>query len=286
MGCICSNNKANNISIEYSIALKIPHGTKYMVIENDKIIVKDNINNWINLCFQNKKYSNYINYNDEHYDKIKSINGHCKGCIAWNKNEIVWLVHSVPKFMIHFKNYIIEPNNINDSELIYGQSFIFVSGIPIEKLDSILDHISIMKPYIDENYSNFSIDITETKNKKNNDINKLCLNKSIEHIAKSPKNNIDIFSNYIQPTCKGKLKCETWIRGHKCDNSNNIIDNKTIKYENISYNSSQDHSKYGCSDDTVYIGDLNRMKTQFHRGGGGFIIKNKKLAKCISSIME
>jgi hypothetical protein len=55
-------------------------------------------------------------------------------------------------------------------------------------------------------------------------------------------------------------------------------------YENITYKHTQDHSKYACNDEYVIIGDLNRMTTQFERGGGGILIKDKKLATQINKL--
>jgi len=188
--------------------------------------------------------------------------------------------------MIKIADKTIDKNktNINKSELIYGQSFIFISGISILKLSNILDQISIMKPFVDKKNSNSELPIIN--NEHIIKINKLILNESIQHIAKEPSYHIDIYSDYILPTYDGIWKCETWIRGNKCEDSLNIIDNKKIEFENVSYSNTQDHSKYACNDkDITFIGDLNRMKSQDKRGGGGFIIKNNKLTNAIRSIM-
>jgi hypothetical protein len=178
---------------------------------------------------------------------------------------------------------------INHSEQIYGQSFIFVSGIPLSQLPSILQQLAIMHPFIDTETSNYELPVL-TKDESNAlQISYLHLSEEpyISHISKSPKNHIDIFSNEIQPKYKGTWNCETWIRGHHCEPCENVKDNKTITYLDTHYSSSQDHSKYACNNDQyIYIGDLNRMTSQFHRGGGGFILKDAKLAGYLYWIMD
>ena len=121
-----------------------------------------------------------------------------------------------------------------------------------------------------------------------NQVNVIKISKNITHIAKSPKYEIDIYEDYILKNYNFNWNFETWIRGHliKNENENNIKDIKTINYDNITYNEKQDHSKWGVSDDKYYwVGDLNRMTSQFKRGGGGFICSNKDIAKELNKLI-
>jgi hypothetical protein len=52
----------------------------------------------------------------------------------------------------------------------------------------------------------------------------------------------------------------------------------------VIYKSTNDHSKYACNHEYVIIGDLNRMTTQFDRGGGGILIKDMILASQINNL--
>uniref|UniRef100_A0A6C0D443 Uncharacterized protein n=1 Tax=viral metagenome TaxID=1070528 RepID=A0A6C0D443_9ZZZZ len=308
MGCYSSKNllsscyditsiNKNKTTLEYKVALKLPHGLQYLDFDGNTFIYKTDVTDWVTSAFKNKKFTNYINYNDEHDDKMCSVGGHCKGCFAWNDKEICWLIHSVPRFMVRFDNegFVDEKKtHIYHSEEIYGQSFVFLSGIPIEQLSELLQQLAIMKPFVDKDSSTSSLPILSLEVAGSFQINSIAISiahePTVYHIAKSPKNHIDIFSDMIQTTFGGKWHCETWIRGHHCpdhfDINSDVIDNKNIIFGEISYSSSHDHSKYACNDaDLVYIGDLNRMTSQYGRGGGGVIIKNPKLNKMMRAIM-
>jgi hypothetical protein len=174
---------------------------------------------------------------------------------------------------------------IDDSEEVYGQSFIFVSGIAVCELQRILNQVALMKPFLDSDTSNTVLPLADTSIDK---ISNITLTAQIDHLAKSPKHHIDIFSDYIQKMYGGKWQCETWRRGHHCDPCADVIDNHAIKFKDVLlHTSSHDHSKYACNnEDLVYIGDLNRMTTQFHRGGGGFIVSDAGLAAAIRGLFQ
>ena len=65
---------------------------------------------------------------------------------------------------------------------------------------------------------------------------------------------------------------------------------KNIQWpDGIEYSMSNDHSKYAVSMDSehpwVFIGDINRMESQYRRGGGGILIKNIELWKRMNEIL-
>lgn len=297
VSCCYTNVSYNNTSpVQYKVALKLPHGLQYLDFDGKTFLYKSDVCRWVISAFEKKKFTHFINYNDEHDDKICAVGGHCKGCIAWNEEEICWLIHSVPKFMIRFNKdgFIDEKNtHIHHSEEIYGQSFVFLSGIPIEQLSELLQQLAIMKPFINKECSNNTLPILSLEVAASLQISSIPLanDSTIHHVAKSPKNHIDIFTDMIQTTFDGKWHCETWIRGHTCpnhfDSRSDVVDNKNITFGKISYSSSHDHSKYACNDtDLVYIGDLNRMTSQYGRGGGGVIIKDRYLNNVMRAIMS
>ena len=119
------------------------------------------------------------------------------------------------------------------------------------------------------------------------EINEIVLNNNIHHIAKSRKWKNDIYK-YIYEKYKGNWRCETWIRGDECKNDKNISDIKIIEWdENYKYKSSQDHSKYACNKNGyTFIGDINRMTSQFHRGGGGIVLHDDIICNLFNIIMQ
>ena len=95
-------------------------------------------------------------------------------------------------------------------------------------------------------------------------------------------------------------KVETWIRGHhileeplldtiSLNLSNKIIDITSLQFENIKWSEKQDHSKWATSSPSgshYWIGDLNRMTSQYKRGGGGFICLDPLLACAFDKLIN
>jgi deoxyribonuclease-2 len=86
-----------------------------------------------------------------------------------------------------------------------------------------------------------------------------------------------------------KILCQTWMKPG-LDSKEYTKNIRNIKWnDEINYITSQDHSKYAISmnnsDKKVFIGDINRMESQYRRGGGGIIIKNNNLWNCFNKII-
>ena len=290
MGNYCSCFQTNT-SNHTKIALKFPHGKLGIFYnpETKKFEALNDINNWIESLYKEKHWSNWMIYNDEcNFEKSKKQggnhggHGHCKGIVAWNDQTISWLCHSVPNFPSEFSSNTI--SSIEKSELIYGQSFQYIE-IPYEtdKLIMIAQQLMIMDACIYQ--QKIPVSFPKKQNKTTNTID-IC--SGIVHIAKSPSFHIDIYSECIAERYRSHWSVETWIRGHhitkQCDM---ITDVKYIEYENINYKESQDHSKWAVSSDDYYwIGDLNRMTSQYSRGGGGFLCTDKNVAMAFRSLIS
>lgn len=281
MGCCFSTENVK-------IALKIPNSESYLEVKKTcftkKLVEKEDINIWIKNIYKNKLYTQYIVYNDELNGKSITHKGHCKGILSWNKKEISWLIHSIPNFPEQFDGMNI--SNIKQSSTKYGQSFIFIDNIPINKLNELLENLIIMNPNIcitNVDYNNIKNNIKEKiKNKKMSHVR---INNKISHIAKSKNNEIDIYE-HLANEYGGMWICKTWIRGKECENTMHVKNSVGIQHKNIKYNSSQDHSKYAFNNDVLIIGDLNRMTSQYKRGGGGIILKSKKITKILTDITQ
>lgn len=276
MGCCLSIPKTTN----YDVVLKLPDGKEYLHYVDKKFIKKDNINDWIKQLYAQQNFTSYVVYNDEHGDKINGSCGHCKGILAWNKVKISWLVHSVPKFPDHFDGKVI--SSLPESGLEFGQSFVHVDNIDITQLDTILTNLYSMHPAI------YMTTVDVPKRFKPFEV-KCKLLKPVEihnnvfHIAKTSNHNLDIYE-HLARYYKGTWTCRTWIRGSECKESYYVKNNKILTYENTHHKNTHDHSKYACNHEYVIIGDLNRMTTQFDRGGGGIVIRDRNLASQINRL--
>ena len=257
----------------YQIVLKAPHDITGIYIDYKQTTWSSLIciNDWINNIFETHKI-NKIFYNDEVPGKTTdSSHAHAKGILLWDNMTIKWLIHSVPKWP-----EIGTDMTLPHSAIIYGQSFILLE-LPIRMLSNIMNHLQIM--HVNIYVNNCLPDIFKLILKTDLDI--FDMSETISHIAKSSKWNKDLFDDELANIFGGSILAETWMRPVKKDTQN--VDNiELIKWpDGTCYSETHDHSKYAMSTNSekpfVYIGDINHMSSQIHRGGGGVIIKDLHL---------
>jgi hypothetical protein len=206
--------------------------------------------------------------------------GHSKGIVAWNDTKVSWLIHSVPNFPREFDGKKISP--IEKSEYIYGQSFAYVElSSKSNDYHEIINRIYMMNAniYLSKNEPSF------VKKLKKNEFQELELSESIIHITKPPSLKEDIYKHLTAyEDCEWSV--ETWKRGHDIKEENKKIKEiKKLSWKGVDWKESNDHSKWAFSESYVWFGDLNRMTSQFTRGGGGFLIKNSKLSKAFRGLV-
>lgn len=130
-------------------------------------------------------------------------------------------------------------------------------------------------------------------------------------IGKSPevknafdKEEKDLYSDHIGPTLKINLEVETWQIGEKDNDSDRKHSTNDIQWVDLraldpSLNYAwhflmHDHAKWAISKnetkttetDWVIVADINRIDTQYNRGGGGIAFKNKALAHSLHTISK
>lgn len=314
----------------YKIALKIPGSVGYLYYDpkSRKFKHEININSWLEGLYMPNPtatstagdWTGWIVYNDElpNYSEISAEStgtttrhsttaGHCKGILAWNKTEMAWLIHSVPKFPANFDGRTLQP--INNSQSIYGQSFAYIrihfGNIRQDIwLQELLEHIAIMKPNI---YIKHGLD----KSIFENIFDHHCLPSDktnlqvwqwgniFKHYAKSPHLDADFYDKLTSK--EGACIVESWVRGHELADSATVHKNMAVTFvqphsypsfegecnldlglaQEIKYSEHQDHSKWAVSkyavNPWVLVGDMNRMASQAKRGGGGLVIYDHKL---------
>jgi deoxyribonuclease-2 len=279
--CLCFEKEDNS---KVKVALKLPHGIEGMEYdEKSKSFMQCNIQTWLSNLYKNSTWTNWIAYNDQnHLKKVKK--GHCKGIVAWNATHISWLCHSVPNFPLEFTGSTI--SEIEKSELLYGQSFHYYECMfTSELLQSIFHQLHIMDicPII-EKYN----ELWKSEKVTTYTINKLELSDKMVHIAKSPSFKVDIYSEYLVKNYPAQWKVESWIRGSKITMQCSLLnDIDLIFFKDFQYKESQDHSKWAVSDKEWYwVGDLNRMTSQYHRGGGGFVGTDKDISHAFRLLIK
>jgi deoxyribonuclease-2 len=281
----------------YHIALKLPNGNMFYTYKEKGWEHCENINHWIRSFLT---YKNIIAYNDDEPDDDRGANvhsrgAHAKGVVAYDKQDIVWMIHSIPNYP-EFKNVKnvknendkkeIIINDIDPSQLIYGQSVIMLKfPYSEDQLHAIYGQLNVMNAHIYYHSCDYS------KNSKKKDlglIQSIVLGEDVQHFSKHEKWGKDLFE-YLSTEFDMTILCETWCKPAS-PSTNRVKNVRTVKWsEQLSYSSTNDHSKYAVSMNEdkpyVFIGDINHMDSQVRRGGGGVLIKNKDLWKAFHSIL-
>jgi hypothetical protein len=103
------------------------------------------------------------------------------------------------------------------------------------------------------------------------------MGENIFHLSKNSKWGKDLYEDFICEYISENIMCETWAKP-SIPSSPRVKNVKTCRWSDVEYSSTNDHSKYAVSmnekNPWVFIGDINRMESQFRRGGGGLLIKN------------
>jgi deoxyribonuclease-2 len=103
--------------------------------------------------------------------------------------------------------------------------------------------------------------------------------------AKSTEWNNELYSACVAPQLQNSLLVESWIRGHEeppfCpSNGYSVLDIKNLDFgQDGSWSEYNDHSKWaiGLQDNWVCLGSINRMSSQYGRGGGTFCFQEATL---------
>lgn len=353
----------------YRMALKNPHGVNYIYYDpySKNFMGNTNIQDWLSGFYigfnqpNHLPWTHWIVYNDEPplffnktdstFVKPKTTAGHCKGVLAWNDNEMSWLIHSVPYFPTFFcpeASGGLERvfSEMRPSEEVYGQSFGYFylswkkegKEVGSKRIYELLEHIRVMEPciYLSKGFwdTHYSENWQQGGGKNTKEQGAMGLHRWVgvegkwEHYAKSPHFEEDFYEELAKQ--KGGCRVESWIRGQKVLDSPLVSNNavvyslkpseskrKSFKgkdgYESLKFLESQDHSKWAVSTldgsiishqvmergsiipletkDTerniwVMIGDLNRMHSQWKRGGGGMMIWDIDLRKAWNNLLN
>ena len=213
------------------------------------------------------------------------------------------ILHSFPSFpnisSSNYGNYHSVTLDINNPQMMYGQDMLCVTLNPTD-LFRVAGLMSITLPNV------FAHRVTQP----NSNITLLINNKTISsayaysgynyktpngfnftYFSKSASAGYDIYEKEISPFYSDGMYCETWGRPYEPDfcppeykyRNLNIDEIRIGKYWWTSYN---DHSKWsiGISVPFVCFTDMNRMESQWVRGGGALCTINPALHEYFKSI--
>lgn len=301
----CQNEAPNSAPVDSWFAIKEPKGTQYVYYDSQTPLAPSS--NSLNdtsvgaLTATLKQLwtpnTEYILFNDE--PPVGNPNnatvGHIKGVWAWNGEQAFVLAHSIPLFP---KGPGLVPayQGLGPNAYIYGQSLGCFS-LSLSTLNSIAGQMSLTIPNIyDKKISqttplglkNLANGVVSKQARCNSTAIQTMFGAPVTHFAKSTAWNNELYSQCIAPALRQSLFAETWIRGSatgpSCAGNYHVNDVALLDLPfNVTYKETQDHSKWAVGTTHVCVADINRMTTQFKRGGGAFCIRDPILAASLNS---
>lgn len=237
----------------------------------------------------------YVIYNDESPQDNSTYDftfGHTKGLLAYDPTGVgFWLTHSVPKFPLG-PTFIDAYDGITPNAYTYGQS-LFCKSFSVDQLNDLAGLLLNNRPNIQDSRT----DVTTPAN-----ISALAAEKYLEPLtcqslvldnmtifAKSANFGADLYSACIAPALTTDLIVESWIHGDAigptCD-TYKVVDATYVQLDGMPFSEYDDHSKYAIGDGSlVCFSDINRMTSQFERGGGALCLYEPALHDQMASII-
>ncbi len=240
-----------------------------------------------------KDSTQYILYNDENPFQINynfSV-GHAKGALLWDSEGGIFLQHSIPKFPYGpaiTSTYVGIPSNA----YTYGQH---ITCFPMTLGDIKLFSYSLplIIPNIYDTKCNGSLCLGILKNVIQGQYNTsaICETYTLHNMymlfQKTTQWNNDLWATCVGPYYRNNLRVESWIHGNNIGpicNPYDTLDVMSINMNGVQYSEYNDHSKWAIGESPlVCFGDINRMTTQYVRGGGTFCWFDSVLWNILSS---
>jgi hypothetical protein len=111
--------------------------------------------------------------------------------------------------------------------------------------------------------------------------------RNVTFFSKSTQWNNELYAECIAPALGESLSVESWIRGSAegpaCDGANHVYDVQGVSYPGgLAFDEYNDHSKWAVGGDVFCASDINRMTTQFERGGSAYCWEEAGLASAVA----
>ena len=281
--------------------LKQPAGTQYLYYEpgsgqnlsSSPYSLNDTAKGALTYTLQQLWTSNisYALFNDEpatatikRSDDATVAFGHTKGIWAWSGPDAFLLTHSIPLFPI---GPIASPiyAGLGANARIYAQTMACFT-LPIEELAALAGIATLNAPHIYERRildGPSALIVFANGTRRTDAMCATVVGSQFVYFAKSAQWNNELYSACIAPGLSTSLMAETWIRGSATGpacGEYGVLDVEALAFGNVSFRESQDHSKWavGTTGDAVCVADINRMTSQYKRGGGALCWNDTVLA--------
>jgi len=217
--------------------------------------------------------------------------GHTKGVWAWNVAEdaAIVLQHSTPKFPLgpgQSSTY----TGLGGNAWMYGQHFACFS-LTVAELAALAPATQLTVPDIyDSRIRSSSPAALQALANGQTSADPTCSltpSSSFHYYAKSSQWNNELYAACIAGSEGESLLVESWIRGSaegpSCGTPD-VLDVQALAYPNLpAFTEYNDHSKWAVSQsgDLVCASDINRMTTQYSRGGSAFCFNDTGLSSAL-----
>jgi deoxyribonuclease-2 len=304
LGFSCQDESGS--AVDMWVAIKAPRGTDYLYYDSTTNKVEPSANSMNDtstgaLTYTTKQLWNaeaYAVWNDEvpNEANYSFSYGHTKGYFAFDTNgDGFLLIHSIPAFPLgpsDSPTYL----GLGGNAWTYAQSLLCLS-VSAETLNAVSYKYLLNRPNLYDTLFPSSLQPTYGNISKlvNGDYTtaKLCASEVLQTqggvefqlFGKTEQWNNDLYSECVAPAYESDLWTETWIRGSaegpSCPTSGyDTLDIQGLDFGNgFNWSETNDHSKWAIATNktTVCIGDINRMTTQYSRGGGTACLANPVL---------
>jgi len=208
------------------------------------------------------------------------------------------IVHSIPQYP-NFTNFVIN-QTINPTQQKYGQHILCISGDRQFMLKMIAKVMPI-RPFIYTQNFDCQTIINETVHFVNTPpdynepfsyLNHTRNGSEWSMIFKNGYKNASIFEDGINNMLGSSLLAQTWGRPLQLPWCGNVYTTGNIQEirvsENITWSTTQDHSKWVVAMGSNYscFGDMNRMESQWARGGAFYCLKSELLNQALKNIVK
>jgi deoxyribonuclease II len=306
----CRDESNNTVDSWY--AFKLNKGTQYLYADTKQptpVLSQYDMNSTKNgaLAYTTMQLwvpeTAYILYNDEPPTQNPELTpGHTKGYAAVAPDSSGFLViHSIPKFPTgpgNISQYIGMESNAWE----YGQSILCLS-LNASTIAAVLTKMQSNAPQVYDwatptQIPQTAINAIQALGSGVINTSALCTittyetqaSMEFQYFAKSKQWNNELYAACIAPYYQQSFYVESWIRGSaegpSCTTPNHVYDIQELDYNGFKLSEYNDHSKWAVSDSIVCIGDINRMTTQYSRGGGSVCFESPLAAFLRQAIVK
>jgi deoxyribonuclease-2 len=282
--------------VDWWFISKQPKGTRYVYYDTNTPAAKsphdlnDTTSGALAHTIQQMWHSTngYAIFNDEPIGQKYCLDcGHTKGAWIWDTQNGIIITHSIPLYPAgpsQTPKYL----GFGPNAWEYGQHMACFT-LTTDQLNSVAElGIRTAPKVYDSRIPESTPDFVKGFANGTTDPVKACDKISVTtqggmkivYFAKSAQWDNELYGACMAPQLQKSLAVESWIRGKAegawCNQTYTVVDVETVNMAStFQYKEADDHSKWAVATDGSLgcVGGINRMTTQYIRGGGSYCIK-------------